>query len=162
MSGIEQFGFNLDMIVIRKWACIFLTILLVNLGCKSSADFDSFEKQADTRFENCVMNNEVLKERVLQVTEGNSDILKPLIKANPQYEKTEWCYEYYAESEEPGFASSTFVVFDFWQNTIAIAYENSTMDSVLYLFETDSLKPMPMLLMMEEDFLNRQELEEEH
>lgn len=141
---------------------LFFFVLFIIAGCKPNGDFDSFEKQGDTRFENCVMNNEVLKERVLQVAEGNSDILKPLRKVNPQYEKTEWCYEYYAESEEPGFASSTFVVFDFWHNTIAIAYENSTMDSVLYLFETDSLKPMPMLLMMEEDFLNRQELEAEH
>lgn len=134
-----------------------LTVLFFFVGCTKQEDLSSMEKYLDKNYSTFIEQNTQVKKRVNELIKKNKKVLEPLVASDPKLVRTEFCYEFYGEKTLKSEQSSTLLVFDFMQNTIALAYKNSNKDSIVYILEDEENIPMPIHFIMEEEFLNKQE-----
>ena len=145
--------------IMRKQLFIILNVavILFSFSCNKKQELSSMENYLDKKYSICISQNEQIANRLYELIGENKNVLIPLIDSDPILEKSEFCYEFYAEIRKDKVEISTLLVFDFTQDVIALAYSSSELDSIIYLFENEEKIPMPIHFVMEEEFLNKME-----
>ena len=144
----------------KKYLIIILNVIAIFLflGCtKKQQDLNAMEKHLNKNYSTFIEQYSQINKRIKELVKNNKEVLEPLIASDPKLAKTEFCYEFYGEKILKTQQSSTLLVFDFMQNTIALAYKNSNIDSIVYILENKEKVPMPIHFLKEEEFLNNQE-----
>jgi len=132
-------------------------IILITCGCDQKKEILNLEKYIDKNYSLCINENEQINIRINKLIDENMTFLEPLKISDPKLEKSEFCYEFYAEISNDKVEVSTLLVFDFAQDVIGLAYSSSELDSIVYLLEDKEKIPMPIHFIMEEEFLNKME-----